>query len=64
MFTRVVSLSTEEERIYHLTPHEAVRAAWQLSNGYHPTVCDRDDKAPTVVIGEKSVACGDWCALT
>jgi hypothetical protein len=41
----------------------AVRMAWQHANGKRPTIRPGDDKAPTVLAGKRSVACGDWCAL-
>lgn len=63
MITEVTNLATGEQQTFSLTPHEAVRAAWQYANGKRPTVNPADDKAPRLVVGDRSIACGDWCAL-
>lgn len=63
MITDVVNLATGEEQTYSLTPHEAVRAAWQHEHGRRPTINPGDDKAATVTVGDRTIACGDWCAF-
>lgn len=62
--TRVVNLRRkEEEFIYNLPPEKAVKAAylqWTMKNW---NTWDYDKIDVTITVGEKTVCCGDFCAL-
>lgn len=61
----VVNLATLEERIYssNLTPEQAVIAAYAQSQGDFNTWEYESKYGDKVIRGNKTVSCGDWCAL-
>lgn len=62
MKTRVVNLSTKEERIYSLDARESVIAAWESEQGNNNTWTYANSRAP-LTVGTFSIAAGDWCAM-
>jgi len=63
MLTEVTNLGTGEQHTYTLTPHEAVRAAWLYERGKTIDLATFKDRTPLMTAGDKTIACGDWCAM-
>ena len=62
----VVNLSRDETQLYGpgITPERAVRNAWLLEQGRAADLTnDEAVEQVLVVYGDRTVACGDWCAF-
>ena len=65
MITIVTNLATREELTYMLPPEEAVIGAYeQERKNWHTWDYKKPADHPAFTRGKKSVACGDWAALT
>jgi len=62
MSTTCTNLSTLAEMTFAQDPGHAVVLAWLYDNGFHVPARDWH-KAPAVSVGDRSVSCGDWCAM-
>jgi hypothetical protein len=60
--TTVTNLATGKEQVFSLPPRQAVVNAWYQSKNNWNTWQYNYEAAP-VIEGDKTVACGDFCAF-
>lgn len=63
METKVINLATGQEVSYSLPARRAVVAAWYQFEKKDFNTWGYDYENAPVVDGERTVACGDWCAM-